>query len=1019
MEHPPDFYKCPVNKFKDLQHETDEPGHLILHFTKTGFEKQHRSVRTARAAPPVEDDEECLLVLNKTFSVAVIFAECGLINAGTQINIPHLFFKATDTSFQGSPIILHVDLLCFGIFGNVHSSGSDPNLPEALLLEISSIQLNITFEASIFQKSGGGIQVRKMEYELLVSFLGLHFENCIFQNNMKLGSGGAIEIQFNGPDASKVDKNSFIIVQNSTFAENIAGRTGSANSLGGALSFQSQTTGNDCHKLYVHIGSSTFTNNKATDGGGAIYISDKCLSTTIANSTFKITDEDFDSPKGAFILSYSEITIVFSLLVRNLPEYCPPLLKLEMLSETAVIQKLNMKIQCHEWYNITIETNFVEQQAKEIQIICSSCPTSFYIPSDGQFFVSYFPNQSMVLVEGQEGRAENPTCTQCPVGADCPGNDLKGKPNYWGTNHDQVITMYECPADYCCTENCTGYDKCSGHRIGTLCGQCEENYSLSMLSSDCIEATTCDSHWLWPLIILAVVAYMAWYTFKDDILRIPVIIFKKMCKRCSRPSSDDDIHYVDKGYFGIVTYFIQVKAVMVIPLSMDQEQITDQIFSAIENYIQLALNFELSSTSNDICAVKDLTTTKKMIFKLLFLFGIFLAWNITYILVFVLENLLNQINFNSEKLNILKLKLINGLLEIIKYTYLGFSSIVFYSLTCTTVAKENVWYYDGSVKCYGRWQIVMMIFGLLYLVPYPFLIYVAMKLLNNRKISRKSFFLANCFPLPVLVYWLQVLHKQKAVHDLEKANASVAQCSNNGNEDVEQAIYDGFKGGFKESEGGTQYWETVLMLRRLSISATILFTNSLIQLTLCLTLCIAFQIHHLTKKPFVHYISNNAETLSLSLLCGTAAINLLKANVLYSSVSVQGSQKEVLLDMELMEIMFVVFLIGFIVCCEAGQAIAKKVKRSGLKQAWAPVLPIGRQVHRKPGPLHDESEVAGSDHHTEYLDEENNPAFAGTGSIEFSSGRHLQQDKQNHPACPDEGNKRVNPEGKEMQPQEM
>ncbi len=170
--------------------------------------------------------------------------------------------------------------------------------------------------------------------------------------------------------------------------------------------------------------------------------------------------------------------------------------------------------------------------------------------------------------------------------------------------------------------------------------------------------------------------------------------------------------------------------------------------------------------------------------------------------------------------------------------------------------------------------------------------------------------------------------------------------------DAESEIYDGFKGGFRETEGGAQYWETVLMLRRLAISATILFTNAMVQLTLCLALSILFLVHHLSQKPFVYIVSNQAETLSLSMLFGIAAINLLKATVMYSTISVEGPQKEVLLDMELMEIMFVVILIGFIVCSEAGHMTAKKVKTSGVKQAWPPAFPFADVLGKKVRQLH-------------------------------------------------------------------
>ncbi len=140
------------------------------------------------------------------------------------------------------------------------------------------------------------------------------------------------------------------------------------------------------------------------------------------------------------------------------------------------------------------------------------------------------------------------------------------------------------------------------------------------------------------------------------------------------------------------------------------------------------------------------------------------------------------------------------------------------------------------------------------------------------------------------------------------------------------------QGGFRESDEGTQYWERVLMLRRLSISTTILIPNAMIRLSICLALCLVFLLHHAYTNPFVYHISNKAETFSLCLLCAAAAINLLKATLTYVGTNPEGPQVEILKNLELFEIMLVVFLIVFILSLEAANAISKRAKKAGVKQ---------------------------------------------------------------------------------------
>ncbi len=715
-----------------------------------------------------------------------------------------------------------------------------------------------------------------------------------------------------GPEAVNI-----VEIKHSLFAENKAHTVASATSLGGGIAFLGTTNPNTCHMLQIQIDSSIFIDNQAADGGGALFMSDSCLKTIISNCTFQITDQMSDSPKGVFVWSLSEISINASVFFRSIKQLSPTLLELDMLSESAVIMQLNMTVKCHKWSELTLESTLTENDAKEMTFRCSFCQPSFYIPSNGEFHMSFLPNETQVLVHGTVHNSAVLKCIPCPPGADCPGNDITAKPNFWGSNTDHVISMHLCPADYCCTENCTGYDQCSGHRTGVLCGSCEEDYSLSMLSSRCIEDAMCNDYWLWPMVTCAVVMYLAWYTFKNDVFGIPTLIARKLCRRSPTESENDDVNYIDKGYFGIVTYFIQVKEVIEISVSFDSERKINTFFNQIQLYIELGLNFELSFFSNDTCTLKGMTATNKMIFRLLFLFGMFLSWNFFFLCLSVIKQFVVQRAVqNLEKLRI---KLICGLVEIIKYTYLGFTSIVFQSLTCTSVASNFVWFYDGSVACYSTWQIAMITFCVLNILPYPLFVYFGMKLIYQKRISQRSFFFATYLPLPVVIYWLLFCKQKK-----DKSPVTSHGQVHIEEVDVEKVIYDGFTGGFRESKHDTLYWEAVLMWRRLLISATILIPNNMIQLCVCLALCLVFQIHHLERKPFSHTVSNKAETFSLSLLCGVAAINLFKA----AEINPEGIQVKIVNYLELMEGMFVVLLIMFIFFCEAAFTIAKRRKKA-------------------------------------------------------------------------------------------
>ncbi len=95
----------------------------------------------------------------------------------------------------------------------------------------------------------------------------------------------------------------------------------------------------------------------------------------------------------------------------------------------------------------------------------------------------------------------------------------------------------------------------------------------------------------------------------------------------------------------------------------------------------------------------------------------------------------NSGTFIVGKLQSFRIKLIKGIIEIIKYTYAGFCGIIFMSLACTKVGNTSVWWYDGTNNCFDQWQILIIVFGLLYAAPFPVILALGLRLLKQNKIS--------------------------------------------------------------------------------------------------------------------------------------------------------------------------------------------------------------------------------------------------------------------------------------------
>ena len=150
-----------------------------------------------------------------------------------------------------------------------------------------------------------------------------------------------------------------------------------------------------------------------------------------------------------------------------------------------------------------------------------------------------------------------------------------------------------------------------------------------------------------------------------------------------------------------------------------------------------------------------MTTFVKLSFKLIFLLAIYISW---LVLFSILSISLIPKMCKSGIVNVMKLKFIKGIVEIIKYTYGSFTGIIFICLTCVTVADDLVWKYDGTVYCWSQWQQWMILICSVYVIPFPLMLILGLKLLQERRITSTNFLFGCILPLPFLIIWILKLY---------------------------------------------------------------------------------------------------------------------------------------------------------------------------------------------------------------------------------------------------------------------
>ncbi len=922
------------------------------------------------------------------FRLSIFVKQLFLLFYNTNVSMPGIYVTVDTPEFLKVPAIIKVDKVIMAqnrtiltknkISISIKQDYKYESLGHHVIFDL--INPYVIINDSFFNGIHLAIQSERKYFK--PHFFKLIFERSSFINSFHVGNGGILTI------ASDV-QNSEVVVLDCIFSNNSALKgTGNIHGRGGGLYVAAKS-------LQLLMTDSIFVGNKASDLGLTIYTTEG-VDVSIRNCTFQhtiysdtIVQQSILFVKGKIM----EFHGIFLVLNPRRESHAYP------IDIFYVHEALNFNIEtyCPKWYNYIIDYSSLSTGGyaiPDLKYICSPCTDNYYSFIQNNTLY-YHGNENSTLSQDKEIYS----CVQCPYGALCTGNNVMPRPNYWGYWYEGKLVFQQCPADYCCSgsSTCNVYNYCQGNRTGTLCGNCINGFSVSILTGTCSPNHMCGKNqWFWLVVILVAMSYALWYTLKDDIFHVfalffvPCKLMNSICNRSNRhvdeinqesmlvklkrftkrnchgnfdnfemtsskseePSDssrqdnnrfntnsstgncDENItikdrdkpNNIDKGYFGIVTYFVQMAAAIMVKIEFSDIDKSESFTDKIVKYIELFLNMELTNVSFDgnpfdVCPVVGLTTVRKHLYKLGFLIGIYLSWAAIFAVTITVHRLIKKLSRNKlavGKLEPMKLKLIRGLIEIIKYTYAGFCDILFMSLVCTKIGNKYVWWYDGTNICLEQWQVIIIIFGAVYAVPFPFTMVLGLMLLKQNKISHSVFIFSCLFPLlaliPMLIYTLV-----KKDYKLPK-NSQLSEES--------QSIISVLQGPYKDDERPyICYWEAMVSVRRLLITGMTLVNYASIRMTMITALCLIFLVQQNYTRPFQVGRSNDVEALSLSLLLMTSMINLLKAFLTDSGVVPSGPIVPFFIGLEFAEKLFVLMIIIYIGIVEIKQRKGKRAAK--------------------------------------------------------------------------------------------
>ena len=558
----------------------------------------------------------------------------------------------------------------------------------------------------------------------------------------------------------------------------------------------------------------------------------------------------------------------------------------------AVDEKSEMK--CSEGQKLLLEngTHFVYTEKDNsfcllnvtvLKYSCRSCSPGYYSLQKG-VSRGLFVNSSV-------------QCLPCPFGATCIESNIATKPDFWGyleSSHTESLQFITCPENYCPSTVSTGYNSCRGNRNGTLCGNCAEGFTETLFSTECRKSTKCNDYSVWIVTILLTMALSLYLLIKPPILHILGNQILWFTKRGQNQASEDlgavdDGEHSVSGYIKITFYFYQAaETVMVGPV----EELVGKI--PLIHFIISAYNFHVQSVNQGLgCPFAGLTAVTK---ELVLSVTVFLTMA-NLVVIYAVHSVIN-VFMSKEKPAIIHYMAV--VMEVLLLGYERLAETALKLLHCVPIGSGKWLFIDANVPCMQWWQYLVLAYIVIFVVPFIIVLFCGSSKLYRSSITATEFLAACMIPLPFLIYWFV-----KGILKRKRQDSTRMQVVNH---DVLEILHGPFRPP-NSGDGGTLYWESVLIGRRLILLVCEAFiADMMLRMVSMATACLLITLHHVLKNPYRKPMANKAETLSLVTLSVIAIINLTKATLLSFGITSDGPSKPYMEALEWFELCALAFV---------------------------------------------------------------------------------------------------------------
>ena len=147
----------------------------------------------------------------------------------------------------------------------------------------------------------------------------------------------------------------------------------------------------------------------------------------------------------------------------------------------------------------------------------------------------------------------------------------------------------------------------------------------------------------------------------------------------------------------------------------------------------------------------------KLSFGFVVMFFLFLVYAIQSLVSFTMQR-----KFSWTKVNV---KLVQAFLLTVLFSYQKLVMGTFSLVQCVAIREHNILFIQPDIHCYIWWQIGILVYICVSVVPIFFVLSHAPFYVKDKKMSVRTFIMACLLPLPVLVlYHVFLLRQKKSIH---------------------------------------------------------------------------------------------------------------------------------------------------------------------------------------------------------------------------------------------------------------